>query len=106
MARVVRKRGAAPPEQITYFFLISETSRAAGLSAAQHTRARAAITSWVEKARGTCRLYQTSGGAYDFISMVTNISPASAVRLAHAINQNGNVRATLVTGLVGPDVRK
>lgn len=103
MARVVRKRGAAPPEQITYFFLISETSRAAGLSAAQHTRARAQVTRWVDKERGKCRLYQTSGGVYDFISMVTDISPAAAIRLAHEINQSGNVRATLVTGFVGPE---
>ena len=53
----------------------------------------------VEKAGGQCRLYATRGSAHDYVSVITGVAPAAAIRLVETIESTGAVKATLVSGL-------
>ena len=86
-------------DAITYFYLISRTDKGRSQSEADKKRGANAVTKAVQKAGGECRLYSTRGSAHDYVSVITKIGPAQAVRLAEAIESTGAVKATLVTGL-------
>jgi hypothetical protein len=48
---------------------------------------------------GRCRLYLTSGAAVDFVSAVTGITSAGAIRIATEIEKRGIMKATLISGM-------
>ncbi|MFQ5830776.1 MAG: GYD domain-containing protein [Candidatus Methylomirabilia bacterium] len=43
---------------------------------------------------GTCRLYVTLGGRYDFVGLVEGIDDTQATKLLHAVNALGAFRTT------------
>lgn len=93
-----RPRGAVKDE-ITYFFLIKDTDKGTALSAAQRKNDTSRVTKAVQKEGGQCHLYSTRGAPFDYISVITGVSTAAAVRIAEAIESRGTVKATLVSGL-------
>src|SRR4051794_3127642 len=86
-------------DDVTYFFLITHTDKGATLSAAQRRKNESGVNSLVKKEGGQCRLYATTGAVCDFISVISGISPAAAIRIAAGIENGGAVKATLVSGL-------
>jgi uncharacterized protein with GYD domain len=89
----------AVKDEVVYFFLIKDTERGAVLSAAQRKKEIQGITKAVEREGGQCHLYSTRGAPYDFVSIITGISSAAAIRIAAEIEKEGNVKATLISGL-------
>ena len=85
-----------PKDDVTYFYIIERESVQ---SDSQVEKGKSDITKLVKKEGGKCRLYKTSGAAFDFISSVTGISAAAAIRIADEIGKQGAVRATLVPGI-------
>jgi uncharacterized protein with GYD domain len=96
--RQVRPRGLAKDE-VTYFFLVKDTAKGAAMSAARRKREVNGVNQAVKREGGSCQLYSTKGAAYDFISVVTGISAAAAIRIAAEIEKQGNVKATLISSL-------
>jgi hypothetical protein len=86
-------------DEITYFYLISRTEKGCSQSEADKKRGANDVTKAVQKAGGQCRLYSTRGSEADYISVITGIGPAAAIRLVEAIESTGAVQATLVSGL-------
>jgi uncharacterized protein with GYD domain len=85
-------------DEVTYFFLVKRTQKDA--TDAQKKKARQDINKIIKQEGGTCRLYATSGGAsFDFVSVVTGITTAGAIRIAAELDKPGTVKATLVAGL-------
>jgi uncharacterized protein with GYD domain len=60
---------------------------------------RSDITKLVRQEGGKCRLYMSSGGAFDFVSVVTGITSAAALRIAAEIEKPGVVKATLMPSM-------
>lgn len=85
-------------DEITYFFLIEQTEKGAAQSEAQRRRGMNDVNKAVKKEGGQCRLYASTGAAFDYVSVITGVSIAGAIRIAAAIEQGGNVRATLLPG--------
>ena len=56
-------------------------------SDAQEEKGKSGITKLVKQEGGKCRLYKTSGAAFDFISVVTGITTAAAIKIAEEIEQ-------------------
>ena len=83
-------------DEVTYFFLIK---RSTVVSEWQKVKGRADITKLVRQEGGQCRLYMTSGAAFDFVSAVTGITSAAAVKIAAEIEKRGIVKATLMSGI-------
>ena len=86
-------------DQVTYFYLIKNTEKGAVLSAAQRKKETSDVTKLVKQAGGQCHLYSTSGGPFDFVSVVTGITTAAAIRIAEEIGKRGTVKARLISGL-------
>lgn len=86
-------------DAITYVFLMKDTAKGAGLSAAARTREMSAVNKAVQSAGGQCRLYMTRGSGFDYVSVITGIKAAAAIRIAEEIDKTGNVKATLISGL-------
>lgn len=86
-------------DEVTYFFLIEDTAKGAGMSAAKRTREMGAVNKAVKQAGGQCRLFETRGSAFEFVSVISGISAAAAIRIASEIDSTGNVKATLMSGL-------
>lgn len=86
-------------DAVTYVFLMEDTANGAGLSAAARTREMGAVNKAVKAAGGQCRLYQTRGSGFDYVSVITGISAAAAIRIAAEIDKTGNVKATMISGL-------
>ncbi|MBR0754017.1 hypothetical protein JQ604_17675 [Bradyrhizobium jicamae] len=89
----------ADADEITHFYLISRTEKGRSQSDADKKRGANDVTKAVQKAGGQCRLYSTRGSAHDYVSVITGIGPAAAIRLVEAIESTGAVKATLVSGL-------
>jgi uncharacterized protein with GYD domain len=85
-----------PKEEVTFFYLIA---RKGAEGESQETKGRSDITKLVRKEGGKCRLYKTSGAAYDFVSVVTGITTVAAIKIAEEIEKRGVVQATLVPGI-------
>jgi uncharacterized protein with GYD domain len=89
-------RGRTTKEEVAYFYLIKRNIMA---SESQEVKGRGDITKLVRKEGGKCRLYRSSGGAFDFVSVVTGITPAAAIKIAAEIEKRGVVRATLMPSI-------
>ena len=89
----------AVKDEVTYFFLITTTEKGAVLSAAQRKKDRSDVTKFVKKEGGQCHLYSTRGAPFDFVSVITGITTAAAVRIAEEIGKRGTVKATLISGI-------
>jgi uncharacterized protein with GYD domain len=96
MGEEVLAKGAVKDE-LTYFFLVRRTEKDA--TEAQKKKARQDINKIIKQEGGKCHLYATSGAAYDFVSVVTGITAAGAIRIAAVIDKPGTVKATLVAGM-------
>lgn len=86
-------------DDITYIFLIQDTDKGAVLSPAHRKKEIDGINAAVKKHGGQCRLFSTRGSPYDFVSVITGITPAAAIRIAEEIEKRGSVKATVVSGL-------
>jgi hypothetical protein len=85
-----------PKDEVTYFYLIE---RIAVASESQELKGRGDITKLVRQEGGKCRLYKTSGSAFDFVSVVTGITTIAAIRIAEEIEKRGVVKATLMPSI-------
>jgi uncharacterized protein with GYD domain len=97
--RVRRARAQKPSDEVAYFFLIKHTDQGVKQSAAAKRRGQNAVTRTVKGEHGECVLYSTRGAPYDYVSVMTGISAAAAVRIAGVIESRGTVKATLVSGV-------
>ena len=86
-------------DEVTYFFLVKDIEKAPVQSAARKKRGINGVTSLVRKEGGQCRLFSTKGTPYDYVSVITGITPAAAIRIAGEIESEGSVKATLMSGL-------
>ncbi len=86
-------------DAVTYVFLMEDTAQGAGLSATARTKEMAAVNKAVKAAGGQCRLYETRGSGFEYVSVITGISAAAAIRIAGEIEKTGSVKATMISGL-------
>jgi uncharacterized protein with GYD domain len=56
-----------------------------------------AVSKLVKSLGGICEVYSVHG-PHDFISRVTRVTPAGALKIAKAIEEGGNVTATYTLG--------
>jgi uncharacterized protein with GYD domain len=88
----------AAKDEMTYFFLIEQTEKGAAQSDSQRKKGMNDVTKAVRKEGGECHLFASTGAAYDYVSVITGISIAGAIRVAAVIEQGGFVKATLLPG--------
>jgi uncharacterized protein with GYD domain len=86
-------------DDVTYIFLIENTDKGGMLSAARRKREISSVNAAVKRHGGQCRLFSTRGSPYDFVSIISGISPAAAIRIAEEIESGGSVKATVASGL-------
>src|SRR5262249_28457744 len=79
-------------ETVTYFFLITPNARGVQQVPDVKSRHMVEITETVRQEGGTCTLYLTKGAAYDYVSVMTGLSAAAAIRVANFIESHGTVR--------------
>jgi uncharacterized protein with GYD domain len=89
----------AVKDEVTYFFLIENTEKGAMQSAAQRKKGANDVTTVVRKEGGQCRLYSTAGAPFDYVSVITGVTTAAAMRIAAEIDRGGAVKATLVSSI-------
>ena len=94
-----RRTKGAVKDEVTYFFLIKHTERGSVQSAVQKKRGVNDVTKVVRKEGGQCHLYSTRGAPFDYVSVITGITTAAAVRIAAEIEKRGTVKATLSSGI-------
>jgi uncharacterized protein with GYD domain len=86
-----REKGA--PQESHYVFMWNVTDAAAtnlnNLKAAMRT-----ASGMVRDLGGTCRLYVTTGGEYDFVGIARGITDAQASQLRLAVDGLGQVKTT------------
>ena len=90
---------AAVKDEVTHFFLIKRTEKGGGQSAAQEKRGINDVTKIVRKEGGQCHLYSSRGASSDYVSVITGVNTAAAVRIAEEIEKYGAVKATLISGV-------
>jgi uncharacterized protein with GYD domain len=88
----------AVKDEVTYFFLVKDTEGTV-LSAAQRKKEISDVTKLVKKAGGQCQLYSTRGAPSDYVSVITGITTAAAIRIAAEMEKRGTVKATLISGI-------
>lgn len=86
-------------DEVTHFFLVKETEKAATLSAAARKEDIDRINKVVKREGGLCRLYSTKAAPYDYMSVITGLTAAAAVRIVAEMESRGIVKATLVSGM-------
>ena len=89
----------ADRDEVTYVFLMEDTAKGTELSAAARTKEMSAVNKAVKAAGGQCRLYETRGSGFEYVSIITGISAAAAIRIAGEIEKTGSVKATMISGL-------
>jgi uncharacterized protein with GYD domain len=94
----IRPKGTVKDE-VTYFFLIKRIEKGTVGSTTRKKKARNDVTKLVGQEGGQCHLYSTSGASFDFVSVVTGITTAAAIRIAAEIEKLGTVKATLISGI-------
>jgi uncharacterized protein with GYD domain len=94
-----RQVGVRDKDKITYFFLVKHTEQGAVQTTAQKKKGVGDVTKVVRKEGGECRLYSTRGAAFDYVSVISGITTAAAVRIVGEIEKRGTVKATLLSGL-------
>jgi uncharacterized protein with GYD domain len=93
-----RPKGAAKDE-VTYFYLMKHTEKGAVQSAAEKRKGVDGVTKVVRQEGGQCHLYSTRGATFDYVSVITGITTAAAVRIVAEIEKRGAARATLISGV-------
>jgi uncharacterized protein with GYD domain len=93
-------------KDVTHFFLIKHTAKGTVQSAAQKKKGVDEVTKVVRKEGGQCQLYSTRGAIFDYVSVMTGLSTAAAVRIAAEIEKRGTVNATLLSGIMTFDSRE
>jgi uncharacterized protein with GYD domain len=93
-----RPKGAAKDE-VTYFYLMKHTEKGTVQSAAQKKKGVNAVTKVVRQEGGQCHLYSTRGAPFDYVSVITGITTAAAVRIVAEIEMRGAAKATLISGV-------
>jgi hypothetical protein len=88
----------AVKDEVTYFFLIKDTGGTA-LTAAQRKKAIGDVTKLVKQEGGQCQLFSTRGAPSDYVSVITGITTAAAIRIAAEIEKQGTEKATLISGI-------
>lgn len=101
----VRRPKAAVKDDVTHFFLIKHTAKGTVQSAAQKKKGVNDVTKVVRKEGGQCQLYSTRGATFDYVSVMTGLTTAAAVRIAAEIEKRGTVNATLLSGIMTFDSR-
>jgi uncharacterized protein with GYD domain len=96
----IKKDRSAAAETITYFFLMTHNEKGAQQSPREKQQAIAEVTKAVIDEKGFCILYLAKGSAYDYVSVMTGLSPAAAVRIANVIESRGTVKTTVLPGLM------
>jgi uncharacterized protein with GYD domain len=91
-------RGYHDDEADAYFFMMKKTKQWAQRTEAEIRQSQGRVTEAVRREGGKCELYATSGD-YDFLSKVTGISRASALKLRNAIDAGGTVTATMLVAV-------
>jgi uncharacterized protein with GYD domain len=86
-------------DEVTYFYLIKHTDRGSVQRAAAKEKGQSDVNKAVTAAGGRCALYLTRGGCYDYVSVMTGLSPASAIQIVAEIESRGTVKATLISGV-------
>jgi uncharacterized protein with GYD domain len=99
MARRTKKGRSAASETVTYFFLMTHNEKGAQQLSKDKQDAIAEVTKAVRDEKGACTLYLAKGSAYDYVSVMTGLSPAAAVRIANVIESRGTVKAKVLPGL-------
>jgi uncharacterized protein with GYD domain len=92
-----RPKGAVKDE-VTFFYLMKHTEKGTVQSAAQKKRGVNGVTNAVRKEGGQCHLYSTRGAPFDYVSVITGITTAAAVRIVAEIEKRGAAKATLISG--------
>lgn len=101
----VRPRKAAVKDDVTHFFLIKHTAKGTVQSPAQKKKGINDVTKVVKKEGGECQLYSTRGASFDYVSVMTGLTTAAAIRIAAEIEKRGTVNATLLSGALTFDSR-
>lgn len=86
-------------DEVTYFFIIKNTEKGTMQSATQRKKGANDVTKIVKKEGGQCRLYSTGGAPFDYMSVITGVTTAAAMRIAAEIDRGGAVKATLVSSV-------
>jgi hypothetical protein len=89
------KTGAPGRDVATYFFLVTKTAKGRAEKDAVILEEQKKVTKLVKKLEGACELYSVQG-PYDYVSRVTGVSVADAVKIAQQIESGGNVTAIMV----------
>ena len=96
---MARRSKAAVKDDVTHFYLIKHTAKGTVQGAAQKKKAVNDVTKVVRKEGGQCHLYSTRGALFDFVSVITGITTAAAVRIVAEIEKRGTAKATLLSGI-------
>jgi uncharacterized protein with GYD domain len=91
------KKGTIDDGEVTYFYLINLTAKGRIEKKVVIRKEQEMVTKLVENLGGKCELYSVHG-PHDFISRVTQITPAGALKIAKAIEAGGTVMATYTSG--------
>ena len=97
MGAPIRAKGVK--DEVTYFFLIKRTERGTVGSAAQKKKGRNDVTKVARQEGGQCHLYSTSGASFDFVSVISGITTAAALKIVAEIEMRGAAKATLLSGV-------
>jgi uncharacterized protein with GYD domain len=92
------KKGVIDEGEVTYFYLINLTAKGKFEKKVVIRKEQQMVTKLVESFGGKCELYSVHG-PHDFISRVTRVTPAGALKIAKAIEAGGSVTATYTSGL-------
>jgi uncharacterized protein with GYD domain len=99
MREISKSMAKAAADEVTYIYLITDTAKGATLSSGARRKEFNNVNALVRKEGGQCRLYSTRGSSCDFVSIITGVSPAAAIRIAEGIDSTGSVKARLVSAL-------
>ena len=96
----IKNGRSAAADTVTYFFLMTHNAQGAQQTAKVKQQAIADVTKAVSDEGGKCALFVTKGGPYDYVSVMSGISAAGAIRLANFIEGRGTVKTKVLPGLL------
>jgi hypothetical protein len=91
------KAGFIDEGEVIFFYLINLTAKGRIEKKDVIRKEQQMVTKLVESFGGKCELYSVHG-THDFISRVTDVTPAEAFLIAKAIEEGGSVTATYTSG--------
>ncbi len=75
-------------DDVTYVFLMEDTAKGAGLSGGGADEGNGGgEQGGAGYAGGQCRLYETRGSGFEYVSVISGISAAAAIRIAGEIER-------------------